>query len=101
LIPRVFSSEKFHSTIYFVFSPSKALAFFITNMDSVVNKPYILIYFNTETQVENVYDSAFYKLLYDSLDQRYLNNLRGLYLVHTNLMLKVSTQRISQQGTLL
>lgn len=69
---------------------NQALAFFITNMDSVVNKPYILIYFNTETQVENVYDSAFYKLLYDSLDQRYLNNLRGLYLVHTNLMLKAS-----------
>lgn len=70
----------------------QALAFFITQMDAVVNSPFIVIYLNTGTVEENVYDSEFYKQLYLSVDDRYLDHLKGLYIVHPSFWLKVSTR---------
>ena len=68
----------------------QALAFFITQMDAVVNSPFVVIYLNTCTVEENVYDSEFYKQLYLSLDDRYIDHLRGLYIVHPSFWMKVS-----------
>lgn len=59
-------------------------------MDAVVNKPFVIIYLNTETVEENVYDSDFYKQLFLSVDDRYINHLRGLYIVHPSFWMKVS-----------
>ena len=63
-------------------------------MDAVVNSPFILIYLSTDTVEENVYESEFYKQLYLSVDDRYIDHLRGLYLVHPNFWMKVSTRQI-------
>lgn len=40
-------------------------------MESVVNKPYVLVYFNTDNPSENQLDSNFLKQLYAIVDDRY------------------------------
>ena len=54
-----------------------------------MNKPFVVVYFCTESEPENVYDSDFYRKAYSVLDDRYINNLRALYVVHGNFKLKV------------
>lgn len=39
-------------------------------MESVVNKPYVLVYFNTDNPSENQLDSNFLKQLYTVVDDR-------------------------------
>ena len=68
----------------------KATCYFIHTMESVVNKPYVLVYFNTDNTSENQLDSNFLKQLYATVDDRYKKNLVALFIVHPNWWFKVS-----------
>lgn len=69
---------------------SKAMAYFIHVMETVVHKDYILVYFHTLSESENQADSNFFKQLYSMVDDRYKNNLRALYIIHANWWFKLS-----------
>lgn len=69
---------------------SKAMAYFIHVMESVVSKDYIFVYFHTQTASENLPDSSFVKQLYGIVDSRYKENLRAFYVVHPSWWLKIS-----------
>lgn len=82
-------------------------------MEGVVYKDYIFIYFHTETAPENLFDSSFFKQLYEIVDNRccsgyslcqrdgiasmifcghyrYKENLRALYVIHPSWWFKVT-----------
>ncbi|XP_065907079.1 protein GDAP2 homolog [Dysidea avara] len=60
----------------------KAMAYFVHLMDSVANKDFVVVYFHTESIVQDQLSTDFFKQLYLMLDERYQKNLRSLYIVH-------------------
>ena len=51
-------------------SPVQAMAYFIHVMEPVAIKDYVLVYFHTQTQSENLLDSSFFKQLYLMVDDK-------------------------------
>ena len=51
-------------------SPIQAMAYFIHVMEPVAIKDYVLVYFHTQTQSENLLDSGFFKQLYLMVDEK-------------------------------
>uniref|UniRef100_F6WIP7 Macro domain-containing protein n=1 Tax=Ciona intestinalis TaxID=7719 RepID=F6WIP7_CIOIN len=69
----------------------KALLYFIHILDSVVNERYSLVYFHTVSESKNHPSVEFIRHVYHTLDQRYRENLKYLYIVHPSFMSKVKT----------
>ena len=46
------------------------MAYFIHVMEPVAIKDYVLVYFHTQTQSENLLDSSFFKQLYLTVDDK-------------------------------
>lgn len=91
-------------------------------MEGVVYKDYIFIYFHTETAPENLFDSSFFKQLYEIVDNRccggyswcqrdgiawffcghyrYKENLRALYVIHPSWWFKVAIINRSSSSSL-
>lgn len=67
----------------------KVMLYVIYTMDSVVDSPYMIVYFNTMTTQSNHFSSDFLRKLYNTLDHRYKVNLARLCIVHTTVRKKV------------
>ncbi|XP_078485895.1 ganglioside-induced differentiation-associated protein 2 [Ciona intestinalis] len=67
----------------------KALLYFIHILDSVVNERYSLVYFHTVSESKNHPSVEFIRHVYHTLDQRYRENLKYLYIVHPSFMSKI------------
>lgn len=48
----------------------KAVAYFVSIMEPIVRREYILVYFHTEPEPDEQPDNNFFKELYNLLDER-------------------------------
>nr|XP_039261975.1 ganglioside-induced differentiation-associated-protein 2-like [Styela clava] len=69
----------------------KFLLYLILTFDPIVNNPYTVVYFHTQTLEFNRPTSEYLKKLYNTFDYRYKSNLSRLCMVHTNTMMKITT----------
>jgi len=60
---------------------SKAIAYFVHVMESVVSRDYVLVYFHTQSVSENQPDSSFFKQIYTMVDPKWVHGV-ACALVH-------------------
>eukprot|EP00039_Didymoeca_costata_P007155 m.96824 g.96824 ORF g.96824 m.96824 type:complete len:520 (+) comp13568_c0_seq1:233-1792(+) len=66
----------------------KALCYFVNAMDAIVNKDYVIIYYQTLCTSKNNLDSALLRRLHETVDERYSKNLQHIYVVHPSFWSK-------------
>jgi len=66
-----------------------ALCYFISTMDPVVNKDYVIVYYHTLVTSENQPSMSLMKQLYQITDQRYKENLKAIYVIHPTVWSKM------------
>ena len=83
-----------HPVIMFVaknFSPTfaeRARLFFVKQLDSIVSSRYVLVYVHTEAKSHPT--SECLVQLFNVLDDRYKSNLHAVYMLHANVLTKLS-----------
>nr|KAG5694500.1 hypothetical protein BaRGS_014231 [Batillaria attramentaria] len=77
--------------IVFVGKNFSALLYMVKVMDTVVDSPYVVVYFHTQTNSSNHPPMNYLKLAYNMLDNRYKKNLKYFYIVHPTWWSKLAT----------
>eukprot|EP01137_Pigoraptor_chileana_P030570 Opistho-2@17231 len=66
-------------------------SYLIATMDPLVTRDFVIVYFHTLTESENLPDLSYMRDLYDLVDKRYKRNLKALYIVHPTFWSKCAT----------
>jgi hypothetical protein len=66
-------------------------SYLINVMDSVVSKPYVIVYYHTDVTSEKQPDSSVFKQLFSVGDSRYSDNLYAMYMIHPTFWAKAFT----------
>ncbi|EDO30294.1 predicted protein [Nematostella vectensis] len=69
----------------------KAVAYFISVLDRIVNRDYVVVYFHTHSTEENQPPMSFLKELYHIVDNKYRRNLKAFYIVHPTVWARIVT----------
>lgn len=69
----------------------KVTLYIINLLDSIVENDYVLIYFHTRVQTNNVPPLAWLRELYYMLTYKYKKNLKAFYIVHPTMLTKIMT----------
>ena len=69
----------------------KALIYWISLLDQIVQNDYVVIYFHTQTTAANHPSMNYVRDVYNTLDHKYKKNLKALYIVHPSLWSRVVT----------
>mmetsp|Transcript_16212 Transcript_16212/g.18045 ORF Transcript_16212/g.18045 Transcript_16212/m.18045 type:complete len:634 (-) Transcript_16212:80-1981(-) len=67
----------------------RVFLYIIKQMDSIANKPYIMVYLHTNMGVRRRPQFAWLKRMYLIMDAKYGKNLRAFYILHPTFWLKV------------
>ncbi|XP_076445634.1 protein GDAP2 homolog [Babylonia areolata] len=69
----------------------RVLLYMVKVMDTVVDTPYVVVYFHTLTSGANHPPMNYLKYAYSMLDNRYRKNLKNFYIVHPTWWSKLAT----------
>lgn len=70
---------------------NKAVAYFISVLDKIVNRDYVIVYLHTLSSEENQPPLSFLKDIYHLVDNKYRRNLKAFYIVHPTLWARIVT----------
>ncbi|XP_014671932.1 PREDICTED: protein GDAP2 homolog [Priapulus caudatus] len=73
------------------FGKSWVILFFVSLLNSVANRRYIIVYFSSLAEPDNMPEWLLMRRLYVCLSQKYRKNLGGLYVVHPTFWSKMVT----------
>lgn len=72
-------------------NPERALLYMVKVMDTVVESPYVVVYFHTLSNSSNHPPMNYLKYAYSMLDHRYKKNLKSFYIIHPTWWSKLAT----------
>lgn len=70
---------------------NKAVAYFISVLDKIVNRDYVIVYLHTLSSEENQPPLSFLKDIYHLVDNKYRRNLKAFYIVHPTVWVRIVT----------
>eukprot|EP01136_Pigoraptor_vietnamica_P037897 Opistho-1_new@106489 len=71
--------------------PERLTSYLISTMDPLVGRDFVVVYFHTQTESDNLPDFSYMRDLYELVDKRYKRNLRALYIVHPTFWSRCAT----------
>lgn len=72
-------------------SLEKVTLHIINLLDSIVENDYVMIYFHTRVQSNNIPPLSWIKEVYYTLTYKYKKNLKAFYIVHPSMLAKIMT----------
>ena len=72
---------------------NKAKLYFVKYMDSLVNQPYILVYFHTLSEEDNYFSQEFFESLYNLSEEKYKRNLHAMFILHPYFWFKMQAYK--------
>lgn len=70
---------------------NKAVAYFISVLDKIVNRDYVIVYLHTLSSEENQPPLSFLKDIYHLVDNKYRRNLKAFYILHPTVWVRIVT----------